>query len=130
MPKRVRNYHNFLSEQLRDPAFAADYLTATVRESPDMLRVAMRNVAEAHKMSRVAHGAKLNRESLYKTLSPNGNPGFDTVASIVDVFGIEIAFHAKNGRSLSSGRAGQTSVSASTSRMRRKRRQSPIPPKT
>jgi probable addiction module antidote protein len=122
MPKRVRDYHDFLKEQLRDPAFAADYLTATVRESPDMLRVAMRNVAEAHKMSRVADRAKLNRESLYKSLSPKGNPGFDAVASIVDVFGIEIAFHPKNGRSLSSGRAGRTPVSGSVSRTRRKRR--------
>jgi probable addiction module antidote protein len=95
MPKRTRNYHDFLNEHLLDPEFAADYLSAAAKESPKMLPVAMRNIAEAHKMSRVAARAKVNRESLYKTLSAKGNPRLDTFASILEAFGIQVGFAAK-----------------------------------
>ena len=122
MPKRTRNYHEFLNEQLRDPAFAADYLSATAQESLEMLPVAMRNVAEAHKMSRVANGAKVNRESLYKTLSAKGNPRLDTIASILDVFGVQIAFLPKKHPRTESRQLGKTQVTHPTRGTRRKSR--------
>jgi|HubBroStandDraft_6_1064221.scaffolds.fasta_scaffold392635_3 probable addiction module antidote protein len=122
MPKRVRDYQDFLNEQLRDPAFASDYLSATALESFEMLPVAMRKVAEAHKMSRVANGAKVNRESLYKTLSANGNPRLDTMAGILDVFGIQLAFLPKSRRQANSRRVGKTKSTASSVRARRKPR--------
>jgi probable addiction module antidote protein len=122
MPKRTRNYYDFLSEQLRDPAFAADYLSATAQESLEMLPVAMRNVAEAHKMSRVANGAKVNRESLYKTLSAKGNPRLDTIAGILDVFGVQIAFVPKKASPRGAQLAKMSSTASRASRTRRKSR--------
>ncbi len=43
-------------------------------------------------MTQVARDAGLSRESLYKTLSGERNPGFDTVLKVVRALGIE--FHA------------------------------------
>lgn len=96
MPKRTRNYDEWLYEQLMEPATAATYLNAAAEDSPDLLLIAMRNVAEAHKMARVATGANVSRESLYRTLSKNGNPKLDTFASILDVFGLKLAVSPKD----------------------------------
>lgn len=96
MPKRTRDYDEWLYEQLMDPSFAAEYLNAASEDSPEILLVAMRNIAEAHKMSRVAAGASVNRESLYRTLSKGGNPRLETFRAILDVFGLKITVAPKN----------------------------------
>jgi probable addiction module antidote protein len=41
-------------------------------------------------MSEVAKNAGVTRASLYKSLSKNGNPRFETVAKIVESFGCTI----------------------------------------
>jgi probable addiction module antidote protein len=116
MPKRTRNYHEWLYERLVNPIFAAEYVNAAAEDSPEMLLVAMRNVAEAHKMSRVALGANVNRESLYKTLSREGNPRLETLASILDVFGLKIAVVPKKRAARTPRRARQSPATKSTQR--------------
>jgi len=54
MPKRTRSYDAWLLKELIDPVIAANYINAASEDSDEMLLVAMRNVAEAHKMSHVA----------------------------------------------------------------------------
>jgi probable addiction module antidote protein len=56
-----------------------------------MLLVVVRNVAEAQKMAKVAARAGVNRETLYRTLSDEGNPTLDTLSSVLDALGLEIA---------------------------------------
>jgi len=90
MPKRTRSYDAWLLKELIDPVIAANYINAASEDSDEMLLVAMRNVAEAHKMSHVAQEANVNRESLYKTLSSEGNPRLGNFRSILDVFGLRI----------------------------------------
>ena len=41
-------------------------------------------------MSRVARKAGLGRESLYKALSPNGNPEFATILKVVRALGLRL----------------------------------------
>jgi len=65
---RSRPYKIGLSERLRDPEHVAAYLNAAAKESQDVFMLALRDVAEAHKISRVAGVAGLNRETLYRTL--------------------------------------------------------------
>ena len=74
MPKRTRSYRSWLLGQLTDPRIAADYLNAARGDSPKMFLVALRNVAKAHQMAKVAKSAGVARESLYNTLSRGGNP--------------------------------------------------------
>ena len=75
MNKASRPYKEGLLEDLRDPGEAAAYLTAALEDgSPDVFLLALRDVAEAHGMKRLAEGAQLNRESMYRMLSDQGNP--------------------------------------------------------
>jgi probable addiction module antidote protein len=41
-------------------------------------------------MAAIARETGLNRESLYKSLSREGNPSFATVANVLDVLGYKI----------------------------------------
>jgi probable addiction module antidote protein len=95
MPKRTRAYDSWLLEKLTDPRIAANYINAASQDSDEMLLVALRNVAEAHKMTKVAEIAAVNRESLYKALSSGGNPQLKTVRSVLDAVGLRIVVEPK-----------------------------------
>src|SRR6266849_668321 len=82
-----RPYKTGLDERLRDAEYAAAYLNAAQKEGVFLL--ALRDVAEVHKISNVAKAAGVNRESLYRTLSARGNPTRETLDSILDVLGLE-----------------------------------------
>ena len=47
--------------------------------------------ARAKGMTQVAKKAGVTRASLYKSLSEDGNPGFDTINKVVDALGCKIA---------------------------------------
>lgn len=51
---------------------------------------ALNTAARAKGMSEVAKNAGVTRASLYKSLSENGNPRFETIAKIVESFGCKI----------------------------------------
>lgn len=94
----TRNYYESLKEELKDPAKAAEYLQAAyLYEDEAGFLMALRNVAEAHGISRVAEKSGLGRESLYKTLSENGNPKLSTLKSLLDAIGVRISFTADGG---------------------------------
>ena len=91
MPKRTRNYDTWLSQQLTDANVAAHYINAAIADTSEMLLVALRNVAEAHKMANVAEKAGVAREALYKTLSEEGNPRIETLLAVLKAMGLRIA---------------------------------------
>ena len=91
MPKRTRDHHAWLIEELKDPVVAANYLNEALSDSGQMFLKALRNVAEAGRMSKVAKKAGVRRESLYRTLSDRGNPRLDTLNSVLSVLGLRIA---------------------------------------
>ena len=90
MPKRTRDYRTSLIEDLRDPEEAAQYLNAALREPAEMFLMALRDVAEARQMSKVAKGAGVSRESLYRMLSPTGNPTYKNLIGILRALGFEL----------------------------------------
>ena len=91
MPKRSSDYHSWLLTELADPHEAANYLNAAMEDSPEMFLKALRNVAEAHKMAKVATVAGVAREALYKTLSEEGNPRLYTLDAVLKATGLQIA---------------------------------------
>jgi probable addiction module antidote protein len=99
---RSRPYKTGLSERLKDADYAAAYLNAAMKESREVFLLALRDVAEAHKISRVASVAGVNRETLYRTLSTKGNPTFDTLKSVLMALGLEPIFRARVNRRRSS----------------------------
>lgn len=105
MPKRTSSYHKRLLEDLRDPQEAANYINAAIQEgSSEMLLVALRNVAEAHKMSRVAKGAGVTREAIYRILSKSGNPRLSSLWKLFPTLGLTLMVQP---RSPGSGRVAR-----------------------
>lgn len=82
-----------LFNDLKDPEFAAMYLENVLEEGTlDTFLIALRNVAEASGgVGALAKAADLGRESMYKTLSEQGNPQFATVQSILKALGFKLS---------------------------------------
>jgi probable addiction module antidote protein len=88
---KTSSYHQSLIESLRDPDEAREYLKAVIEDYPEGFLKALRNVAQATKqMSKVAQSAGIQRESLYRALSENGNPRYDTLINVLDALGIKL----------------------------------------
>ena len=87
----------YLRKDLRDPEFAAAYLTLAAEDevAGDFLW-ALRRVVEAYGgIGAIAKRAKLNRQQLYKTLSSDGNPEVRTLWAILDAAGFVLAVMPK-----------------------------------
>jgi probable addiction module antidote protein len=69
----------------------AHYLEAVFEDGdPALVAAALGDVARAKGMSQIAHAAGLGRESLYKALSPEGNPQFATVLKVLRALGLKL----------------------------------------
>lgn len=80
----------------KDPAFAAEYLKATLEDGDDprTLLLALRHVAQAQGIARVAKAAGIERESLYRALSTRGNPRLSTLFAVARAVGFKVTFEA------------------------------------
>ena len=89
MKTKTRPYD--AAEYLKTEEDMAAYLQAAIEEGDAALVVhALGNIACARGMSQIARKTGLRRESLYKALSPDGNPEFATVLKVVRALGIEL----------------------------------------
>src|SRR6202453_792858 len=80
------------SSYLDSEEMIAEYLTAAAEdENPDLLLLAIANVAKARGMTHVAKAAGLSRESLYKTLAPGAHPRFRTVQAILRALNVRLS---------------------------------------
>lgn len=99
MNSASRAYDEAVIELLReDPSFADEYLAAAMEEANqdggrEALLAALRHVAEAQGMAGVAERAGIPRESLYRVLSPNGNPTIKTLLAVLDASGLKLGVH-------------------------------------
>jgi probable addiction module antidote protein len=72
----------------------AEYMTAVLEaDDPDLLLLALGDVARAKGMAQVAKDAGLGRESLYKALTPGAKPRFDTVMKVARALGVRFTVH-------------------------------------
>jgi probable addiction module antidote protein len=46
-------------------------------------------------MAQIARELGVTREGLYKSLSPSGNPSFDTVLKLLDIMGFRLRIERK-----------------------------------
>ena len=91
MPKRTKDHHSWVVDELKNPLLAVNYLKAAIDDSREMFLIALHNVAEAYKIAKVAEEAGVSRESLYRTLSKKGNPRLATLNAILKVIGLRIS---------------------------------------
>ena len=69
----------------------AAYLEAALEEcDPTVIAAALGDIARAKGMTHVARETGLGRESLYKALSPAGNPEFATILKVVAALGLKL----------------------------------------
>jgi probable addiction module antidote protein len=84
-----------VTEYLETEDDMAAYLQAALDEGdPALVIHALGNIARARGMTQIARDTGLRRESLYKALSPEGNPEFATVLKVVHALGIKLSADA------------------------------------
>ncbi|HKQ93262.1 MAG TPA: addiction module antidote protein [Blastocatellia bacterium] len=92
----TKSYRDSLLESLKDQAEAAAYLDAALEdEDSRVFLLALRDVAEARGISHVAAEADLNRESLYRMLSEEGNPRLSSLDALLRALGLRLAVEVR-----------------------------------
>ena len=90
---RKQKTTRFDSAEHLNSAEAIDAYMEDALESndPAFIAHALGTIARAQGMSRVAKKARLSRESLYKALSPAGNPEFGTIIRVMRALGLKLS---------------------------------------
>ncbi len=79
------------ADHLRTEEDMVAYLEAALEEGePTLVAAALGDIARAKGMTQVAREAGLGRESLYKALSPSGNPEFATILKVIAALGLQL----------------------------------------
>jgi probable addiction module antidote protein len=94
----VSSHHEWEVQELqKDREFAVEYLKAAMEalDNPEERGgglLALRSVAEAYGgLGAVAAQAGISRESLYRTLSPKGNPTLKTLVAVLRSVGLRLS---------------------------------------
>ncbi len=86
-----------VTEHLETEEDMAAYLEAALEgNDPSLIAAALGDIAKAKGMSQIAKQTGLGRESLYKALSPEGNPEFSTILKVVNALGLHL--HVASGK--------------------------------
>ncbi|MEN8446219.1 MAG: addiction module antidote protein [Cyanobacteria bacterium J06555_13] len=96
MTKTITTLYD-VAEHLRSPEEMAAYLEASIEEANGdaaFIAKALGDIARAKGMSQVARDSGLSRESLYKALSGERVPTFDTVLKVVSALGLKLNIEA------------------------------------
>jgi probable addiction module antidote protein len=89
-----------VAEHLRTAEDMVAYLEACLEEANGdaaFIAKALGDIARAKGMSQVARDAGLSRESLYKALSGERTPGFDTILKVIGALGLKLHAEAVSG---------------------------------
>lgn len=83
------------AEHLNDGEAMALYLEAAFAENDTaLIAAALGDIARAKGMSDIARKTGLARESLYRSLSPGGNPEMGTILKVMDALGLKLRVSA------------------------------------
>ena len=87
-----------VAEFLETPEEMAAYLEACIQESDGdaaFIAKALGDIARAKGMTQVARESGLSRESLYKALSGDRSPSFDTILKVISALGLQLSASVK-----------------------------------
>lgn len=83
------------SEFLSSEEGVTAYLNAALEDGDaSVLVAALGDIARAKGMTQLAKETGVTRDGLYKSLSPTGNPSFDTVRKVIKALGFELSITA------------------------------------
>jgi len=94
---KSKPYQESLLESLAEAGEAAAFLNAALDDGDrEVFLLALRNVADARLggMSKLAEATGLNRESLYRMLSEQGNPELNSLSRLLHALGLKLAVEA------------------------------------
>jgi probable addiction module antidote protein len=100
MKRKTKTTRYDVAEHLRTPEEMAAYLEACLDEAKGdaaFIAKALGDIARARGMAQVARDAGLSRESLYKALSGERSPDFDTILKVVNALGLRLHAEAAPG---------------------------------
>ena len=89
----IRTLPYDVAKTLRTPDEMAAYLEACIEEAEGdatFIAKALGDIARAQGMTEIARQTGLSRESLYKSLSGDRNPSFDTVLKVISALGLKL----------------------------------------
>jgi probable addiction module antidote protein len=82
-------------DHLKTPEDIATYLEAVFEDGdPELISRALGAVARSKGMTEIANRTGLGRQSLYKALSPEGRPEFETVLKVMRALGLKLTVTA------------------------------------
>lgn len=87
-------------QELKSEKDIALYFEACLDDDPgdgSLIRAALGDIARARGMSQLARETGLARESLYKALSPEGNPEFTTIMKVIKALGFKLHIELASG---------------------------------
>lgn len=91
LPMSIKTKTFDAADYLDNDETIAEYLNLALEDSnPEMLLLAIGNIARARGMAQVAQDSGLGRESLYKALSDGAKPRYDTVLKVMRALGIKL----------------------------------------
>ncbi len=92
MAKTVTTRYD-VADHLRTPVEMAAYLDACIEEADgdaNFIAKALGDIARARGMTQIARDTGLSRESLYRALSGERSPSFDTILKVSRALGIHL----------------------------------------
>ena len=91
MSMKLRKWDS--AEPLKTEEDMQAYLQACIEESQDaaFIAKALGNIARAKGMTQLSKDTGLGRESLYKALSGDVNPSFDTIIRVIKALNLRLA---------------------------------------
>jgi len=95
--KKTQTTRYDVAEHLRTPKEMAAYLEVCLDEAKgdaSFIVKSLGDIARAKGMAQVAHDSGLSRESLYKALSGERSPGFDTILKVLGALKIQLHVEA------------------------------------
>jgi len=101
MSKTVTTRYDVV-EHLRTPEEMAAYLEACLEDANGdaaFVAKALGDIARAKGMAQVARDSGLSRESLYKALSGERSPEFDTILKVIRALGLTLHAQVTRGKS-------------------------------
>ncbi len=93
-PAASRSHEEATVESFRkDPKFAAEYLNAVLEdgEQEEVLSALRRMATAFGGVPKLAAEAELNATTLYRTLSPKGNPELKSLTALLRAMGMQLA---------------------------------------
>ena len=121
--KACSPYHEWEVKELRkDREFALEYLKVALEslENPEERAgslLMLRALAEAYGgLAKVAAEAGVSRESLYRSLSPKGNPTMKTLIAVVNTMGLRLTVVEKQAAKTKRARTKTTRAKAKVAR--------------